>query len=236
MILIHCAIGCTSDGTLHTTGRGLELLGLREPAGPLKAVDIVPTEPALREYRVTAGDEQGSVILQAVERTRHFGAQWSLNSDGVRVEYWRVDDDGNLTMPAVISYDDNALSVFNPPLVLIHATMTPGEQYRQETTMIVLDSRDPDRERQRGTAVRTVEYIHDQVVRTPAGEHVAARLAVHFKATMNMASMERASTLYVVPGLGVIAEETSERMSIINVFNREANRTVVLARTRAAVE
>lgn len=224
--LLWCA-GCQMPGIEDDTVSGLELRGMRTPDGPLLAADVLPRLPSMREYRITAGLATGRVILQSIERTDEHGAIWAINEDGSSIEYWGMDD-GNLVLPVVIDYEDRAISVFDPPLILVYEQMPHGEQWRQEVQMQVLDTRDPSRVVQQGTARRTIEYIHDQMIHTPLGERLAHRLAIHFHVTLDTTSIERTSTLFIVPGVGLIGEEARERVRVTNLIDRDQRQTIVL--------
>jgi len=225
---------CTSVQSDDHDRNGLDLLGMRTPSGPLLAADVAPERPSMREYRITSGRAAGREILQAVKRTAEHGAEWSFNDDGTRVEYWDADEAGNLVMPVLIDYEDRTITVFDPPLVLVYDRMRPGEPRHQEVTMEILDSRQPDVVIRTGTAQRVMEYVDDQIVRTPAGEFRTHRLAIRFEADFGDTVVERTSTLYIAPGIGVIAEDASETAHLPRLDPRSQRQTVVLSRYQPA--
>jgi hypothetical protein len=228
-LMIWCC-GCQATEAPGAADRGLDLRGMRQPTGPLIAAEVLPEHPSIREYRITAGPATGGTILQSVEQTREYGAQWALNTGGARIEYWGIDDTGNLILPVIFDYEDRTITVFDPPMVLVYESMTAGEQQREQVDMFVLDSRNPDRVVRSGIATRTIEYIDDQIISTPAGEYRAHRLAVHFHALLGTSEIERTSTFFVAPGIGLIAEESNEKLQIVNVIDREQTQTIVLSR------
>ncbi len=92
-----------------------------------------------------------------------------------------------------------------------------------------MDRDRPLRQRESGTATRTIEYVDDQVIRTPLGEFLAKRIVVEFVADLRLADARTTSTLYVVEGLGVVAEEREEEIKIFGVIGRPTRRTFLLA-------
>ncbi|MHC5005333.1 MAG: hypothetical protein ACYTJ0_19700, partial [Planctomycetota bacterium] len=167
------------------------------------------TAPALGEnvYPLRAADwryqpaEGGDVVVRRRRPTEQYRAAWSDEEETRRTHFWRHDDEGNLVVTAVIDHGDQALTIFDPPIVTAYAALAPGERREMTSQMRVVDVRNPRRQKEAGTATQGVHYVGDQELRTPMGRFTAQRLEVEFTADMRLADAHKRQTLYVVPEL-----------------------------------
>ena len=67
------------------------------------------------------------------------------------------------------------------------------------------------------------------MIRTPLGEFLTKRVVVEFVADLRLADARTTSTLYVVEGLGVVAERREEELKIFGAIGRPRRRTFLLA-------
>src|SRR5262249_36510523 len=84
-------------------------------------------------------------------------------------------------------------------------------------------------QRESGKAVRTMKYVSDQAIRIPSGQFQAKRVEVHFTADLKLAKADEQTTLWVVTGLGVVAEQSIEEVKVLGLTNKKTSRTLVLA-------
>ncbi len=227
--LAGAAAGCRGTGA-GDTGPGFEVLETRPADLVLDAGDLCPTESGRREYRITRGDGAGSLLVERRLSTPAQGATWIDDPRGARREFWRVDEDGDVVMPAVVDDADGAITIFDPPLVIAPAQLAPGLALRQEALMRVLRLDDPSQARESGTAVQTIEYSDLESLRTADGVVWAARVTITFKADLKMADAQTVTTLHVVPGRGPVVREWSEAVKALGITIRSARRTMVLER------
>ncbi|MHC4416060.1 MAG: hypothetical protein ACYS0G_12335 [Planctomycetota bacterium] len=218
------ALGC-SPSPLNA---GFEALGTLPAGDPVALEDLCPLQPGARSYTVSTGPGAGERIARRRSTTQRFAANWVDDEGGRRSEFWRLDQDANLVMPAVIEHADGAISLFDPPLVVAYRSLPAGQTRRQEVAMRVVDLADPALQRESGRATRTIEYVDDQTLRTPLGELVAKRVVVTFEADLQFADARTTSTLYVVPGLGPVVEQHREIVRVLGIPTRDRRRTLVL--------
>ena len=83
--------------------------------------------------------------------------------------------------------------------------------------MRVVDARRPGRLRESGTATVTVEYVDDQLLETPAGRFLAKRIVSRFVADLKLVHATTTSTTYVVPGVGVVAQQRVEEIKMLGL-------------------
>lgn len=234
-------VGCASHKPAKHHGIGgetipeelspFQILSTSPAQGVVTAKDIYPMQVGERRLRViegeiTSGDESSST--QVLSATTELRAQFTKAEDHARTEYLSVDAQGNVVMNAVIETKDNALSLFDPPMAIAFAELKPGEERRVESKMRVVDVKSRTHERESGKAVRTITYKSDQRIRTPLGDFDAKRVEVHFVATLKLANADEQSTLWIVPGMGIVAEQTTEEIKVLGLAGRKSTRTLLL--------
>ena len=156
------AAGCASGPESSL----LHVLATRPPSDPVRSDDLYPLRPGQWIYDV---DGSNQIVLERT-RTDRFGATWMNREGDQRTEFWHVDDDGNIVMDATIDHQNSAISIFEPPLIIAYRELAPRQPRRDETAMRVVDLNNTETQRECGTAVRTIEYINDELIRTPTGE------------------------------------------------------------------
>ncbi|MHC4106486.1 MAG: hypothetical protein ACYSTY_00220 [Planctomycetota bacterium] len=223
------ATGCTTGPESSL----LHVLATRPPGDPVRAADLYPLRAGQWIYDVDGGNQ----ILLERSRTDRFGGTWMNREGDQRTEFWHVDDDGNIVMDATIDHQKKAISIFEPPLVIAYRELPPRQPRRVETAMRVVDLNNPEIQRESGTAVRTIEYIKDERIRTPTGEFLVKHIEVRFVADLQMANAVTDLTLYVVPALGVVAEQRRESVKILGLgVPQTRTLTLATAPTEAAAQ
>lgn len=135
--------------------------------------------------------------------------------DGNR-EFLTRDASDTICLVAVEALLDNALSVFTPPLMLAPNELQPGETFASRSEMRV-DWLDGRGERDRGMGERTATIVGASRIRTPLGEFDVTRVQTKFEAKLRFAKAERTTTLWIAAGIGPIAEEWRERVTVMGV-------------------
>ncbi len=168
----------------------------------------------------------------------------TLVRDGDRIE-WReplgttnesVIDDASVRLRRTIVPGDRAVSVFDPPLLLVSPDgPTPaGVAFETESPMRVewIDGG----ERDRGTGHRSSRILGTSRVRTPAGEADALVVENTFEAHLTMARARRVTTLWIVPGEGPVAERWSQTIFVFGIPTGTTRGAVVRSAPRLAVQ
>lgn len=205
------------------------------PSGAVLASDLCPITRGQRDYVIVDDDGVATGDALLVQRTPR-------GEDGESVEvdvgedltlYLQALDDGGVAQAAAVSHDQQALTRFDPPLVIAYAELPPGPSRESQAAMRVVDVRDTRRQRESGNVVRTMEYVGDARLDTPIGELLAQRVDVHFSAKLRLARVERRETIWVVPGMGVVARDDQEKLTIFALpAKNERRRMVISARGR----
>jgi hypothetical protein len=201
-----------------------------EPIAGNMLIDLSPGESQF----VTV-DEKGfrghTVTMQRSVTTEH-GAEFAIAEDDRRIEFLRRSDDGSIALTAVIDRKENALTLFDPPLTVAPALLRPGETFTSESAMRVVAFDNRQKQRERGTAKRTMTYINDAVLLLAAGEVRTAQIDIHFTADLRLADAEERTTLYIAregdgDATGLIASDIREKVTILGAFPRESRRVLV---------
>jgi hypothetical protein len=213
--------GCAS-------GPGFQVVSTRPGSGPITAAELYPCVAGEWTFLVTQGDDAGVILARQRDTTTEHDAAWLDREADHRSEYWRFDNAGNLVMPVVIAHSDRAITFFDPPLIIAYQTLPPNRVLEQTVNMRVMDARKPTRLRDIGTARRTIEYVDDELVRTPLGLHWAKRVQITFEAKLRLARATNTSTMWVIPGVGPSVERRKEVITVLKVPVRRGNQTLVL--------
>lgn len=207
----------------------LQLFAQSAGSGVVLAEDLCRTKPGV--IRLQELDSDGQMIREftrVIQPTARFNATISVEEAGCETEFRGIDNHDNITMPAHLDQDQNAISVFQPALIVAYAELPFGEKKTGEAAMRVVSARNTSHTREHGKAVRTIEYTADQLIQTPRGEFVAKRIEIHFEADLQMANADEHTTLFVVPGTGVVAEQSTTKVKVLGAFGSTKKRTVVL--------
>jgi hypothetical protein len=202
----------------------------------LAACDLVPMTTAVERWRVVAGDGVGEEFERRRAPSSEPGAsvsdRWGDDqtyelSVGADAEGAKGEPAGAIVMPLTIAHRDRAVTFFDPPLALAPTQLRAGSPLRSEAGMKVFDEGNRRKLQHSGRAARTLTLIDAVAIETPMGTFDALRVRVEFRATLQLATASEVATQYVVPGVGVVAEERVERVNAMGFINRTTKRTIV---------
>jgi hypothetical protein len=238
IVILSSGAGCASHIKPRPADPGepqlLELKQELPTSDGVSATDLYPLQTGQRIYRsLDESLRSGPEVVQSLAAASDFKSQFSSSigdADAARIEYWNTNSAGDLTMAATIEHKDHALSLFDPPLVIAPAQLAPGKETTSQSKMRVVDLTNRAQQRESGTARQTVKYEADQMIRTPLGEFRARRITSHFVADLKLADADETSTMYVVPGMGIIAEQRTEQVKVFGLATRKSTQTLVLLR------
>jgi len=205
-----------------------EVLSIQPATESLVAEAIYPLTTMQWTYATAGRGGPIEPVIYRRLRTTRFGAAWVTHQGNERSEFWRLDDDENVVMTAVISHADRAISLFQPPLIVAYHDLPPGEMRQHEVAMRVVDARNPSRQRESGKARRTIRYVGDYLIRTPMGEMLTKRVDVSFTADLQFANANTTSVIYVAEGLGPVVEQRTQDVRILGLSARRRHQTLLL--------
>jgi len=234
IIAVCCVIvGCASKHPI-TAGDGDKTADWLEQAADAStdqkalAADVFAMQPGTEHFTIRDenGQEAGRLTITNEATTEH-GATFARREDSGRTQFVRADEQGNIVMTAVLEPDDHAISLFDPPLVIAPANLTSDAPQTSKAAMRVVDSKDPKKERENGTATRTIRLLGQKKVRTPMGEFTALKIGIDFSADLKLAKATDHTIIFVVPGRGIVAEVSQENVKVLGAFGKSKHRTIV---------
>ncbi len=156
-------------------------------------------------------------IIEALSiSTQLHGGMWMIPMiDGDR-EFVSLGDNGDISLVAVEAPNDQAISIFTPPLVLAPRQMHMNEIFASSSEMRVnwMDDRG---ERDRGIGERTTRIVRAERIRTPLGEFETMRVETKFEAVLRYAKVQRSTTLWIAADIGPVAEEWRGQVSVLGI-------------------
>jgi hypothetical protein len=226
---------------MATANAWFMLQPIQPASGVVMAQDLLPppSAPTSTFVVIENSDFEGLVSVDLptaddARMTRHyrvsdrFGSSWVIACDDGHEEFLARNEQGDTVLMVVIDQADAAITQFDPPLIVSVPALVPGKVYRDEVAMRVLDLNNPTREKEKGTATRKVEYVGDQLVRTPAGTVRAQRVEITFTADLNLADVTVTTIALVIPGQGIIAEARSQKIRMLGLLGNTSRRVTVL--------
>ncbi len=220
--------GCASTVDSNPEHFGFEVLRTSSAAQPLDAQTIFPLRVREKTYLITQGKGKGNKTIHSCKPTDKYSASWVNGQGKLRSEFWRLDENGSIVTTAAISYRDRAVSIFEPPMTIITKSILPGQTQHDETSMRVVDLKNPSRQLEAGKADITITYVDDLLLNTPLGEIPTRRITIVFKADLRLADVVTTTTLYVSQEFGVIVKEQVEARSYLGLPPGIDRKTLVL--------
>lgn len=196
-----------------------------DSAQPARASDIYPPRAGESRYHITGGDFGGTMLVRETSETDSYQAQWItvesiIEADGPAARsttFWSISDEGDALLHASIDHQQNALTLFNPPLVMTPTELTAGATSESTTPMRVVSESNPAHKRENGDATQTIIHAGGVRLRTAIGELDAVKIIIDFTADLTMADAVERTELYVNPEHGIVAEKRSRRVDILGV-------------------
>jgi len=233
---------CGTAGHPSRRGRALvsALLALAALAGctPPKATYAFRASPLEADQAIAlTGDEimgRGRPPEQWVEVasgravTERFPEIGAMDVDGIGDEIKRYsrDDEGRWFLESVDAIGDRSRSAFSPALGVAPARLAPGEIMTAEAQMVVTYLKSGEA-RTQGPSRRTLEHGGAMLAELPTGPTVVQLVKVRFESNMTSAQAIHVSELYVLPGVGPVAERTSDLVRVFGLRLRESSHEFV---------
>lgn len=200
-----------------------------ETAAPVvDARDLVGTVGEIRTLEVVAGREKGERRTQRIVA----GAESEIVLEestraGVERTVLRPRADGGFTLRSVDTPGEDSRSVFVDGLDFARARLSPDERNDSASPMRVtlLSSGTP---RAKGSATRTQRITGTAMIDLCGERLVATVVETIFEAKLDAARARRESELFVVPRRGIVAEIWREKITVLGIFPKSTEETVVV--------
>lgn len=224
VVLLLTLAGCASTPStpaVASPDAPLLAVGPALPAeGSIAATEAMPLAPGESRWLAARGPAPTSgeavAVDAAVRPATDHGATVARDIPGETIEFLSPDQDGPF-LHAVLSPSDSALSLFATPLRLLPASLPAGAEHRASSDMEVLEAGDHARRKDRGRGERVARYVRDAEI-TLAGRTLRAKvLESAFTARLRNATATRTAELFVVPGLGPVAERWTREVLVLGL-------------------
>ncbi|MGQ0627784.1 MAG: TapB family protein [Phycisphaerales bacterium] len=152
----------------------------------------------------------------------------------------RVQPDGSVALAQTIEHADEVITRFEPPMVVMPPVFRPGETLQQSFEMVVSPLDKPATVRTRGPCLQTLSHGGLERITTPAGTfdavHVTSRVTGTLGDGLGKASIVIQTETWYAPGVGVVAQTQSERVTVFGLPVRsQAQRWLLKDRADDAV-
>jgi hypothetical protein len=154
----------------------------------------------------------------------------------IRVQSLALREDGAVVLVEEINHTEGVEVVFTPPLVVIPARIEAGEFPAVEGRMTVHPLGDRTRVRAKGPVKVAAASEGGFRVRTPAGDFDAWKLSSTLTAELGPSRVQNETVIWLVPGIGLIAEERREKTTVMGLPVRGNTEKWVLVELPAAAQ
>jgi hypothetical protein len=203
----------------------------RAPA-PVAAADLVGRVGDARTLEVVAGRETGERRTQRVVRGDDGTVVIEESTRaGLERSVLRPRDDGGYTLLSVDTPAEDSRSAFERGLEFARPSLAAGEASESASPMRVtlLSS---GKERAKGSSTRTQRVVGSADIDLCGERLVATVVETVFVADLDAAKARRESQLFVVPGRGIVAERWREKVTVLGIFPKTTEETVVVVPTK----
>ena len=221
-LILLCAlpISCAApSGNVKTSPILFEILSTSSAPFAVDATDQIAAMDANWTWQLVDANGRATgdpvIATLAVSTELHRGMWMIPMIDGDR-EFVSLANNGDISLVAVEAPNDQAISIFTPPLVLAPRQMHMGEIFASSSLMRV-DWMDDGGERDRGIGERTTRILRAEKVRTPLGEFQTMRVETKFEAVLRFAKAQRSTTLWIAAGIGPVAEEWHGKVTVMGI-------------------
>lgn len=145
-----------------------------------------------------------------------------------------IDPSGYVAIAERIDREEKVEVVFTPALVVLPNNLPgstiggAGAKYEQELTMTVHPLGDRTRTKASGKARSTIVYQGDEKLTTPAGTFTARKIVSTLSADLAPAKVNNQNELWMVDGVGIVAERDQERTLVFGLPSRSNAMTKLL--------
>lgn len=221
------AMGCAARERSHDPPPD----SLVVPARAIQPDDLVPRDEGTLTYDLFLGDAQTPTARMTRTRqvSHEHGSAFAIHEGDRRVEYLSTSPDGSLLLHASLERGDGSVALFDPPLIVCPPSLPAGDPFTAEAAMRVVSDRHPERQREKGRARRTITHVGLERITTPAGTFDAHRIEITFLADLAFADADTLTVQWIVPGVGLVQEERSRRVTILGVQGNPTVERLVLS-------
>ena len=185
---------------------------------PITAEELMPLEARHGVYLVTEGPEKGKQVPFTFEP---HGDQWVLTKDEMARHELHRDRQGNLLIDRETDFREGRQIEYNPPIMLLPATVNSRTSLTGKTRVIVKNTRTRS-VNYRGVCNWGLKFIGVSPVETPAGTFPAYRLRARREIQLPLAQISMTIDFEYGRGKGMIATGIDQIIRSLGLFtNRE---------------
>lgn len=172
----------------HVVAGWLIAVGLAQAADKaVPASELMPLQERSRQFLVTEGDNSGEMVRVGLEPVAGGGNEWLLRMEKVGNVYLTIRDDGAIMVSRIdLEVLDQQIS-YAQPVLLLPATVTPGEEFDSQTTANIVDTKDGTT--REGRVDHRLDPARRTIFQLPLGAVGAYRIEANQTISLDMATV-----------------------------------------------
>lgn len=224
------AAGCAGKAPPES-GEAFAVVGSAEASGVRDTEALWPWDGPERRYRAMEG--QGGMVV-AFERSgaefRMMRREVGAESDTPPLVAQRLmkTEGGDRAVIDEVVRDERVEVEYDPPMVVLPRTLTPGGAFTQTVRMIVHPMGDRSRTRASGPLRSSITYEGVDRVRIGTRSIDAVHVRQKFTADLKQAIVTNTTDRWYMPGVGWIAERRREESRVLGVPIRSSAESWVI--------
>lgn len=235
-LLITPLDACTDEAPLAVWARAAppatHFADVRPGIDPDDALQLRRTRALARSPGLADAQSQGQGqgLMWRSSRAEAPARAQTIDEQSASEETFILDASGAVALVRTVEPADAVTTWFDPPMLVAPARLTPGQPVTQSFEMIVRPLARPEQIKTRGPAEVTLTLVGFARVCTPAGAWDAAHLRSELKVTLGQARVTVLTDSWLAEGVGMVAEETRERVTVLGLPIRGTHRRWALDR------
>lgn len=185
------------------------------PGQPLKGAELFRLHSAEGAYDIAHDDALTPNVPYTLTPDEQGG--WILSIGELRRVYMR-EEEGAVLVTREEELDENVSITYTPALRMLPASLTLNRPQEFDCQVVVRNLKDQS-VRDKGDCRYSVEYIGEQRVQTPSGEHVASIVRSTRQINLNLASVRVALQTAYVPARGAVVQRVEEVRRMLGLFS-----------------
>ena len=209
------AVSCCAylNAVTPTAWTGQAQADLQTPL-PITAEELMPLKPSRGVYLVAEGFETGKEVPFTFEQ---HGDQWVLTKDGMARHELHRDHQGNLLIDRETDLREGRQIEYNPPIMLLPATVDSHTSLTGTTRVIVRNIRGRS-VKYRGSCHWQLDFLSVGSVETPDGTLTAYRLRAKRKIQVPLTQISMTIDFEYVRGKGMVATGIDQVIHSLGLF------------------
>ena len=170
---------------------------------------LMPLEPRQHQVVFTEGEREGERARLQLQQDQ--GNEWKLQLGDIADIVLFRDNNGDLLLRKIISYEEKNITTYSPPIIVIPANIRPGVDIGQQSQVKIVDM-ETNKTSHQAIISHNLRSISRRTFYTPAGIYKGYEVQFEQRGSFDMAIVEVDFTGGFVDGAGLVYAQLDYRV------------------------